>query len=282
MPKEIALELVRIFLEPGTPTLGMWFGWNQPSEGDMVKLGSAYGYSSEDKVYWNEVFVGATLEQKKEYVSLMKSWKKDPRKPFTLQGMFEADEVFYPFDNMDLEHQMLYRLMVMSVNTCGTDYHEWSIEFGYYLASWYGDKTSASKEWRIACTDTRDERFTEDFLSNELLNTLVNVDIIAEDGDHYPEGIVDKHVNTDTVLWLEQHISEYYGDFYFWMFGVQSNQHTYWQGEVNKTLAWFVDWMIEEWGEGNLTLTPDSPSKILNKWLQYVESNLLLPGFEEI
>jgi hypothetical protein len=287
MPKEIAIELVGEFLQPGMSTLGMWFGWNQPSQGDSVKLGSVYGYPTNEKLYWDELFgcnqwlpkPEVTIEDKKDFIKMMRSYKKNPRDGFEINGLFECDEVFFPYSEMDIEDQMLYRLMVMSVNTCGTDYHEWSIELGYELAENYSKKKSATVEWKLY--EDSDKGFTEEFMDR--FGDKIYVPIYPDDGDHYAEGIVDKHVEEDDVLWLEELVAkEFPQQFYTRMFGICGNlNYTYWQKDVNKVLTWFVAWMQDEWKTGNLNLTSDTPNEKLNAWLRWVDSQPVLPIFEE-
>lgn len=272
MSNELTLELIRSFLQPGMPTLGMWLGWNQPDKDDVVKLGSAYAVHSEE-FWWETAFEDATLDQKKEFVRICKMYKKNLRDKLTVSGLMCAEEVFFPYAKLSKDEQCLYRLHTMAVNT-GNDYHNWAIEYGEMLAHRHADSEFADVKWELYEEDNSFSREMFEFITNNEL-----WDIIPYSMEIEPPYAKAEDADEDLLEWLEEYIGDYSGDFFDWMFGVPRDGHSWWEDDVIPVLAWFMEWMQDEWKTGNLELTPDTPSQKLNDFITMVNAQEILPGF---
>jgi hypothetical protein len=277
MSNELALELIQSFLQPGMPTLGMWFGWNQPEQNDQVKLGSVYATHTMS-VYWEDLFEGASLDDKKEFVKLCKLMKHDPREVMTISGLWNADEVFFPFNKLDNGDKCLYRLHVMAINT-GSDYHNWAVEFGERLAEIYWDNNDATCEWELYEEDNDFSREMWDIFKH----LLPKITPYVSTGNIYPPNNYHNKVDEDILEWLNDYIANR-DDFWSWMFGIEHSNRTYINDEddVCDVLTWFIEWMQKEWLTGNLQLTTDTPSPKLNAFVEMVNNSQLLPGFDAL
>jgi hypothetical protein len=182
LSNEHALIVIRDMLQPDTPTLGMWFGWSQPEPNETVKLGSAYA-SDTLEFTWEEVFESATHDEKKAFVRLCREYKVPYRwEPIRLRGLWLADEVFFPFNSLGRGEQCLYRLHTMAVNTM-TDYHNWAIEYGEYLAEMYVDNKKADVSWELY---EHNDIFTQEFCDQ--FSHLVSFTPNVSENGHYSEG----------------------------------------------------------------------------------------------
>lgn len=256
MPLEVAAELVRLWTQPGEPTLGMWFGWSQPGPDSNVKLGSAYGYvqsyilrqvlAETDMGFEtaSEIVRDAMIEFGIDSAGEMLDTKINDC------GLVVADEVFIDFMDLDPEHRDLYRLKVLWVNT-GTDGHNWSCEFGDYLAWWYGEtsKVDARFEAYEGCYD----------LTQTLLDWEVDLAVYLPETDYGK-----LRPNDDTLQWvIDNDIADL-------VFGPAEGYR-----DIDSELAWSIDQIVTDWADGNLRLDESAPG-IVGKFVNQARQIALL------
>lgn len=275
MSNEVALELIKEWCRPDMPTLGHWFGWNQPKKDGSIKLGSIYGkpnnnYSLRELLEKSEIGYNAA----KDTIKMLPD-NASIDEPLELSGIYSIEEVFIDFNALEPYERALTRLKVMLVNTM-TEGHNWSIAYGEYLAQQYWDYES-NDGWLLYESGYK----TNDDILGEILEWGHNPDISWHvwDNDecyHY----FNEFEKLPTYEKLKE-IQDYDHDLINDILG-ESVSGCYWD-EILSVLAWCIEWIIESWDNGDLTLSYDEslPDK-LKSFISSYDKQSLLDGFETI
>lgn len=258
LPKNVAVEFIKQMIQPGTRTMGMWFGWNQPKEDEFVKLGSAYAYVGNYTL--RDVLYGTDLGFETASKLIRDTMKHlDVTSPGEMLnsiirdgGILCADEIFVKFSNLDEEEQALVRLQVILVNTM-TAGHNWSCDYGNYLASIHAQFDSTETEYEVhdGCLD-----ITESLLFERI---QVPVNVQEWNCSEAIEG------SDETIDWIEEN------DTVDYLFG----KHKYFR-DVSDQLSWTIDWVTQLWADYELDFDNNSPG-IIGKFVTDAESQPCLP-----
>lgn len=275
MSREVSLGLISEWVKPDTPTLGMWFGWNQPDKDTTVKLGSIYGTIGE-RYTFKEILdncEGLTLEDKKELIREIKSNGCNMRQEYSFDAIYNDEEIFISFDCLEPFERVLYRLHTIVINTM-TELHNWSIEYGEYLASEYYDQT----DYKILCYIPQ-EGNDADIALSEILERCDNnpISVHIEEREN-PIYWYDDKTNPDIIEWLESLQEE--KDIIQTMFG--ENVYLSWElEEIFVILSLAIEWIIDVWNSGDLEFhsSEDITNKTVREWIKGMELQDTLPGF---
>jgi len=273
MPRNVAVAIIKDALRPGQPTLGLWFGWNQPRKTDKVKLGSVYGYIRKDEwltlrkllggteIGYNaakDIIKTATKLYNKKYgayngVNRPSKFPKDMGADlcelFNNDTMLSCEEVFVPFSRLSSDDQAAYRMHTLLINTM-TDGHNWACEWGDYIAAQYA--IARELDWELYY-DSHDK------LAEKLLEYGIKLPVWVEDGDYsLPK------VEKETLNWMFDNdiAKRVFGDNVDW---------EDWHSAVTM-LAWTIEWLQQEWANGNLSLSYDEKQpKVVKTFLKRLE-----------
>lgn len=304
MTNEIAIELVKQWIKPDNPPLGMPFGWTQPNDDSTITLGNVYSCNYERNLYdllINEVhtydydkyqFIYKTelcqsLDVTKRILRILKEHHKDIKKDKIIlhDAIFNAEHISTEFNNLDNSEKCMYRLSIMCLNTM-TNGHNLACEYLEYLAhNHFGDNPNNDKNWTIYESEYSD--YKDDILQI-LAESPENLGIML---DYDSPGYDLKGLNVDQDYSEEyqyiQDIENRYNDDYEYdllqdVFKV--DLRSYERDEILQFLAWCIGWIKEEYKTGNLTFTyaEDIDSKPLKQWVYQYANQTILPTFENL
>lgn len=239
---EMALAIVKDAIMPGQPTLGLWFGWNQPNEESTVKLGSICGRIQSYTV--RELLHNSDLElwQVKDILREMKYCKLDKDETISERwALALCDEVFIPYGVLSPEEKALYRLKVLLVNTM-TEGHNWAIEYGDYLATVYYRLESAGlSEWR-----------SQDAKYSDLHDILADYKLLPVAAYEESDCVSPKY-NPETYEFALGKVLDLFPDL----------EYNYQKSGVSEILAWVLDWLKDEYQKGNLVIDLEKAPRVI-------------------
>lgn len=303
MTDEIAIELVKQWIKPDNPPLGMPFGWTQPNDDSTIILGSVYSCNYEKNLYdllineiynprlgkWGgyEIELKQSLDITKRVLRILKENKINIRtNKITLHDvLFNAEEISTTFNELDNEEKCMFRLSIMCLNTM-TNGHNLAIEYLEYLAhNHFGDNTDNDKNWIIYESEYSD--YKDDILQI-LAESPENLGIMLDynSPEYDLKGLNVARDYPEEYQYI-QDIENRYNDNYEYdllqdVFKV--DLRSYERQEILEFLTWCIGWIKEEYATGNLTLTyaEDIDSKPLKQWLYQYANQTILPTFENL
>ena len=288
MDNEIALELIKEWVKPGYPPLGMQFAWQQPEETDYITVGDLYtvfngDYTIQDLLFTNKGYyyspileLAVKLETAKEVIRLARELEiKDLRNDkLQFDGIYCSENPAIELCELDQNEIALYRLAILCLNTM-TEGHNLAIEYLEYIAEHYVEKGSII--WGLYDGD------------NQYLGEIV--ELITSD-DHFPFSFYDNHPHFDVertlnpdpevldwIIGIEEDYQENYTrDLIIEIFPDYDITWDYERGEILYWIAWIIGWLKEEFHSGNLTFSdnPEGLSPKLTSWIVYINSQLEL------
>lgn len=302
MPDEIALDFILYQILPDNAPLGYHFEWFQPSEDSTITLGSIYvscdlNLSPYDLFFYQLGYPDYKYESScTEYPlwaikTLLKAYKdtqQDKTKRVKLlkrkiSGILELENPHCQFSELEREEKLLYRLAIMALNTM-TEAHNWaclylkSLAYDHYLLKDQG------KDWQFYCPDESDN--TDILLAiNDLFSssnciadklelygyTIDN----ANSGEEYYYFNQWENENLETQEYIKS-IIDSLDNHPLQKWDIRDYDH-----EIISTLAHMINWIKEEWINGNLffTLSPEMPKKLYN-WYREYTYQLILPNID--
>jgi hypothetical protein len=290
MSNEIAIELIKEWIKPGYPPLGMQFGWIQPNDNDHITLGDLYcsfsgEYTIQDLLFIDlgypnyDLELAVSLNTAKQVILESRNMGiKDLRKDkISFDGIYCSENPSIEFGELSEEESILYRLSILVLNTM-TNGHNFAVEYLDYLAEYHVGKGSVS--WSLY-----DRGYPDDY---EIGNI---VELITSD-DHFPFNFYDNHrdydldylrnkADLDVITWFNQ-LEDLYQDnekdIIMDIFPNYDIYHNYDRKEIISFLSWIVSWLKYEFKTGNLSFQEsDDLSPKLNNWIKYINSQLELP-----
>jgi len=293
MPNSIALELIKEWVKPGYPPLGLPFAWSQPDNEDHITVGGLYAcvngeYTVQDLIM-NETRSGynynyelaVTLESAKQIIRLARdNGIKDLRNDkFEFNAIFSHENPSIEFAELDPAEVCLYRLAILCLNTM-TEGHNLACEYLEYLGETKVNKYQI--EWDIYTNDWDNEL-------NEIIPILTSEDNVHtpfwfnDNEAYYHMDYITRGVNPDILAWINELESDYqynhdpdYNDLIHQIFRIDVN-FDYEREEILAWIAWIIDWLIKSWQCGDLTLKSDnSLDPKLNDWIKYTENQITL------
>lgn len=136
------LEIIKHLLLPGTPPLGMAFGWEQPDDTGYAYLGTAdvivRGNIDLDELPEDEDFKDRLIAAAKEENSY-NEWNES----ITLEEVLFSVGVSYPFEKMRASDRAIQRLCVLFFNSYGVlngEMHNWACEASRGLCGFYSGR----------------------------------------------------------------------------------------------------------------------------------------------
>lgn len=282
MTDEVSLDFIKWMIQPDNPTLGLWFGWNQPNDDTTVKLGDCYTIPSFNDYTMTIVDLFNTelgpigfnsardiLKELKSHYGKRYSKYLKPK----LSGIW-ATEVFRQFSELENEEKCIYRLCVMSINTM-TELHNFACAYMESLAESYSKN---SDEWSLYENDDS------------------GIDEIAYQFNDKFSGLIDftgylqyNYSDEEYHYFNEWKVSEYFqapmdnydksgSDFIQDIFGLDVPEYE--SENILKVLSVAMEWIKSEWNDGILQFHYDeSMPDIIKKFTRQFEMQDLLPGF---
>ena len=267
---EIALELIKVFISPGNPPLGMAFAWIQPEDdSEFINVGGLYGQPSNitlrELLQDSDIGYWAAKQIIKESRCMRKSVKSLDEE-IEFDSVCSIDNLSIPLKALDSLEFALYRLAIMAINTM-TEGHNWACLYLEYLANMHYEYKD-DNEWGDFY----------DGYSDDLLESIDYAGLLDRlywhiwDSDYY----CSLEYKQSTYDNLESLQAEYvlFPDNEFKSYEIE---------ELYQVIAHMINWIQDEWITGNLTFIydEDMPDKI-KKWYAAYESQGILPEFESI
>lgn len=303
MSNDIALEFIAYLIQDGNPPLGIPFGWIQPSEDTTITLGSIYvsvdvKMSLKDLIYGRKEVGYFSNDPRKNqdfrFPSDMDSiYLREAIKSFEgrnskrkISGLLEAENIHCQYSELERDEKLLYRLALLALNTM-TECHNWSVSYLEFLAYNHYCFNDHWQLWHLY-----EDSYNQGILSavSELIPYCKNIPDTLE---LYGYGIDNakndecyyyfnqwEDENTEIQEWIQEAIDT--TDKTSLTEFIEKYDIREYDSEVIRTLSAVINWIQEEWNQGNLefTLNENMPRGLYN-WYKMVSSQMILPGIDE-
>jgi hypothetical protein len=306
-----ALELIKEWIKPGGIPLGIPFAWQQPEKDETINLQEElFGTAEQEinleekgvlsykrvnqyntyqwKINFPKGFDFRFADDVKEYFDkwIIKENKNNEFANFILhpKGLYSVS-IAKKWSELELEEKLKLRLAILAINTM-TDYHNWAIATFQEIAEYYCN--NYPKDLTYQYDGELDDEFLQQLLDWGLLQGEIYFNCGESDETYY---YTNKFKDELDISWLEE-MDEISYDVLEKVFSYDIPQENpviakyshYLKEEMFYLLAWFVDWIKDEWQSGNLELmNPESiDNQIIKNFIISYQAQELLPGFEII